>query len=295
MQLLKQLFEQVLLENAISNDEIVDAIDNHKKFIATYKPVTNGHEHATGPRLIGFFAYGVTKKGNECVRIYEYAGDTASFVPDWKIMLTSQFETLKDTGQVYYEAPEGYNPSGDRTMAQVYKIAKFGEENAGASNPETRVPGTDLDSLRQRTSRIKQQMANPINIKDLQQPRTPVQSPSTTTTATQSQASKPEYFKTDTERGLERLRQQLQNPRKIDLNPKPQPKPVQQTSAPTNQEPSEEELQNLRTKLGDTSQPIPVNDLKSRLFKTDTERGLENLKQQLQNAKKIDLTKIPKR
>ena len=80
------LLEQLLKEATASVDNIIDAIDNHKKIIVTYKPVTKGREHATGPRLIGVFAYGTTKASNPCIRVFEYAGDSASFVPNWKFL-----------------------------------------------------------------------------------------------------------------------------------------------------------------------------------------------------------------
>ena len=107
-------------------------------------------------------------------------------------------------------------------------------------------------------------------------------------------------YKTDTERGIENLRKQLENPKKIDLD-------------------------TLRNRLGDTSKPIKYADLVKRmsqendnsdsgskeseeiqqnaetssknsdnLYKTDTERNMERLKQQLNNPKKINLSQFSK-
>jgi DNA-binding LacI/PurR family transcriptional regulator len=53
----------------------------------------------------------------------------------------------------------------------------------------------------------------------------------------------------------------------------------------------------------DPSNPIKMKDLNNRLsakpkeepYKTPTERGLDNLRKQLENPKKIDLSKLPKR
>ena len=99
-----------------------------------------------------------------------------------------------------------------------------------------------------------------------------------------------DVYKTDTERGMERLRQQLDNPTYIsDLRDKK-----------TN------DLEQLRNKLGDTSKPIPFKELQDRLsddsekkeddvYKTDTEKNMEKLRQQLNNPKYIDLSQLPKR
>ena len=81
---------------------------------------------------------------------------------------------------------------------------------------------------------------------------------------------------------MEQLRKQLENPKKIDL-------------------------EQLRKKLGDTSEPISYSDLnkrlnknieddsRSNLYRTDTERGMEQLRKQLENPKKIDLEQLRKK
>ena len=99
------------------------------------------------------------------------------------------------------------------------------------------------------------------------------------------------------------MKQQLNNPKYIkDINPN-----------------YEKEINRLRDKLGDTTEPISYSDLTQRLsnndsvkndssisgpklrknepevYKTDTEKGMDKLKQQLNNPKKIDLSRIPKR
>ena len=75
-------------------------------------------------------------------------------------------------------------------------------------------------------------------------------------------------FKTDTELGMERLQQQLNNPITLkDLEKQKETKPQQEI--PSSQEDD--------------------------VFKTDTEKNMERLKQQLENPKYIDLSKISKR
>ena len=101
-------------------------------------------------------------------------------------------------------------------------------------------------------------------------------------------------YKTPTERGMENLRKQLENPRKIDLD------------KTNGVKPEEDELTDLRNRLGDTSDRINIGDLNNRLrgtqepeteddslYRTDTERGMEELRNKIANASKIDLSKIP--
>ena len=102
---------------------------------------------------------------------------------------------------------------------------------------------------------------------------------------------------------MERLKQQLDNPIKLnDLN-KPNATQYSQqknVSQIDNSKKDNDEITQLRNDLGDTSEPISMQDLNQRLsnnniFKTDTEKRMEHLKQQLDNPKYIDLDKIPKR
>lgn len=167
------LLEELLCESVASPDRITQAIDNHSKILITYRPITKGHEHATGTRLIGIFAYGQTKASNDCVRIYEYAGDTASFTPGWKTLRLDQFLTWKDTNQRYFEPPDKkFNPNGDKTMSIVYKIAKFDDDysfNNSDSGPKTAedVFLTDTEKkLQKQGKRIKNQFENPIYASD---------------------------------------------------------------------------------------------------------------------------------
>ena len=140
-------------------------------------------------------------------------------------------------------------------------------------------------------------------------------------------------FKTDTELGMERLKQQLDNPITLDDLKKQDdvqihtPEISQTTNTTDNdvfktdtelgmerlrqqlQNPKyldqyrdKNELDDLHQKLGDISEPISMQDLNQRLstnddslFKTPTEDAMNKLKQQLQNPKYIDLNKIPKR
>lgn len=120
-------------------------------------------------------------------------------------------------------------------------------------------------------------------------------------------------FKTDTEKRIERLRNQLNNPINIsDLKLKQGFKGLEKSSnattgpkisnnnVKTNVNDKEKELQQLKNKLGDTSKPMTFSELYNKLnnndvYKTDTENNMERLRQQLKNPQKIDLNQIPKK
>ncbi|MDE5888647.1 MAG: hypothetical protein K2H20_01360, partial [Bacilli bacterium] len=282
---------------------------------------SKGEDKNTGARLIEVYAYGLTKAGNPCIRCFQPHGDTTTRVPNWKFMRLDRITTWKPTGQhfersadFYYKNIGDFNPDGDETMSVVYKIAKFGnDEEQSTDGPivNKQEPEVYKTETEKRMERLKQQLDNPINVSDLigkngfkkAKDYKDTTKGLTTKDNVVSKQQEPELYKTDTEKGLERLKQQMPNPKFIkDLNPK-----------------KSNEISKLRDKLGDTSEPIPYKDLVSRLsnknddessingpkikqdkqepevYKTDTEKRMDRLRQQLNNPQKIDLTKIPKR
>lgn len=281
------ILEDILRESVGKND-IEDAIVNHKRVIINYQSKTV--DIADGPRMAEVYAYGTSKAGNDVIRVFQPYGDTASKVPSWKLMRVDGIIGWKETGQVfsrpasdYYKGYGDFNPNGDRSMAAVYMIAKFGDDEQ---------PMAGKDDLQANT--------NPKRTSDV--------------------------YKTDTEKNFERLKQQMASPVKLS-DFKAQKgfegyKKPQLTTGPKKKEepPTQQNTQNnlsldqFRQRIGDTSKPISPNELrkrlsepeqpqqieqpeenKSELYRTDTERGLENLRKQLENPRKIDLDKIPKR
>lgn len=268
------LLEEILRESTVSVDKIGDAIDNHQQIIITYKPVTKGREHATGPRLIGVFAYGITKASNPCIRIFEYAGDTATFVPHWKLLRVDSILSWKNTGRTFDELPPDrygtFNAEGDDTMAMVYKIAKFGDEKEMPQSSSINGPitnnlyKTDAEKkILKRGEQIKQQFDNPITLSDLQKKNglkdyqdTPdIESGPITADKVNS---KDNVFKTDTEKELERMRKQFDKHEKIDLS----------------QFDKDRQKKDLRQRLGDTDTPLKMKDLNDRLRKRKTDLGV---------------------
>ena len=311
--MLTELLQEILLTESVSVNEIEDAMDNHKRVIINYH--SKGEDVATGARVIEVYAYGLTKAGNPVIRAFQPFGDTTSKVPSWKFFRLDRISAWQETNQTFdrpasdvYRGLGDFNPDDDRTMSVVYKITTFGDDEeklgtlAGKSNPKLKPELFKTDTERN-MERLRQQVINPIKLSDIKTNDAfkNIEKPSNDTGPKLKQPSKkePELYRTDTERGMERLRQQLENPRKIDLGKVGKPQPKQRN---TDNDATEKELADLRQRLGDTSKPISMKDLNSRLsgkteqpYRTDTERGMERLRQQLENPRKIDLSKMPKR
>ncbi len=319
MKLFESIINKILLTESVSTKEVEEAIDKHIRVIINYH--SKGEDNNTGARVIEVYAYGLTKAGNPCIRAFQPYGDTTSRVPSWKFFRLDRISDWKPTKQTfnrpadfYYKNLGDFNPNGDETMLVVYKIAQFDEEKnipqIPSSQPKTKqdVYKTDTEN---RMERLKQQLDNPITLSDIKtndafkqfSNDTPVTSGPKTKQDVQepSTPKQSEIYKTDTERGMDRLRQQLQNPQKIDL--------TQLQRKPKSQQEKEKELEKLRQTLSD--KPISLSDLNKKmkeetpqepstpkqpeLYKTDTERGMDRLRQQLQNPQKIDLNRIPER
>jgi hypothetical protein len=95
----------------------------------------NTEDPATGYRTCFISSWGYTTAGNECIRIYEYNGDTKSGFQDgrWRLLLTRRIMDLKgvDYTEPVRNAPPLYN--GERkagtgingTMSRVKRFATF--------------------------------------------------------------------------------------------------------------------------------------------------------------------------
>lgn len=265
------LLEEILNESVVSMDDVNKAIDNHDKLIVTYTPVTPDRKHAIGARLIGVFAYGQTKASNDCIRVFEYAGDTASFVPGWKLLRLDQIKTWKNTGQTFDEPPAEFNPNGDRSMSIVFKVAKFGEDTTpeanSASGPKTNdIFMTDTEKeLKKRGMKLKNQLNKPIYLSDLKtkealKPYSNNKTEITTGPKTNiQQTNKPESYKDEVAKMFAPLRDKIANAKKIDLQ-----------NNNLKNEPAEEKPE----------------------YKKEVEDMFSPLKDKIANAQKIDLSKI---
>ena len=236
MELFENILNKILLTESVSVNEVEEAIDKHIRVIINYH--SKGENNNTGARVIEVYAYGLTKAGNPCIRAFQPYGDTTSRVPSWKFFRLDRISAWKPTKQIfnrpadfYYQNLGNFNPNGDETMSIVYKIAQFDEEKTIPQIPSSQ-PKTKQDVFKtdteHRMERLKQQLDNPITLSDIKtgdafkqfNNDTPIMSgPKTKQDVQEPSTQNPDnIYKTDTERGMDRLSQQLQNPQKIDLS-----------------------------------------------------------------------------
>lgn len=282
------LLEEILKESVASVDEITAVMDDHAKILVTYKPVTQGREHATGTRLIGVFAYGQTKAGNDCIRVFEYAGDTATFVPGWKLLRLDQLLSWKRTGQFFNEPPDKkFNSEGDKSMSVVFKVTQFDDDEV-ATNDQDRGPKTSENlfltdtekKLKKQGERIKNQMNNPIYISDFKARKGAedykkgeeeyTEGPKTS----ENIETEPSNYKDEVAKMFAPLKDKLKNAPKIDLS---------QAGKPNTPEPAQKETEK-------EEEPDNTPD-----YKKEVSQRFEKLRDKIKNAPKIDLSQFEKK
>lgn len=296
MTLLEHIYKKVLAEAKASENKINLAIDRHSLVMIRYN--THGEHVAMANRLCGVFAYGTTKRGNPCIRVFEYEGDTTTFVPGWKLIRLDRIINWYDTKRTFSQPPQLFNPEGDNSMSMVYKVAKF--EGLPSMNVPQGTKPTTASAVKTGTSK-QQAQKQATDAKKVQQglkPFTQSQETEPTNTPKTAQdvkgtkervglgtkyADKP-IMKTDTENAMEYLRKQLDNPEKIDLS-KFNRKQPQHNTTPYNT------TQNIKQANPTVQQPIQGQGLGQQYInkpirKTDTENAMDYLRRQLENPEK---------
>ena len=80
-----------------------------------------------GKRWIEIYCYGVSKAGNDVVRVYQVGGDTKTIQPGWKMFRVDRMDALKKLGGTFSEPRPLFNPTGDKDMIKIYNILNFNE------------------------------------------------------------------------------------------------------------------------------------------------------------------------
>lgn len=267
---LYEILQKVLLtESAVDVNKVGDAIDKKYQVKINYR--SNDEDVANGARTIEVYAYGLTKAGNPVIRAFQPYGDTTSTTPNWKFFRLDRITNWETTNQFFHRPASDFynvgkfNPTGDKSMSVVYKIATFdGESEKDKEIAKNIDNGSGEVQKIERGAKKKE-------------------------TAKQNSG---EVFKTDTERGMEKLRKELDNPvyqytvggprKKAQSTPvnvddsKPEP---QQNSFDTSEKP----------KTVDTT-PQNVDNQSNKeednpIFKTDTEKALERQRELMNNKK----------
>lgn len=167
---LKEITKELLFEG-ISNNEINDAINNHKYVVINYSGTDGTH---TGERMIQPVAFGCTSAGHPVIRAFESFGDTKTSVPKWKYLRVDRISSWKELDKTFSEPAKLFNSEGDKTMSVVYNVAKFDENNDDISSAPTSSPKKKSDERPQvfrteterKLDKLSKQLENPLTLSD---------------------------------------------------------------------------------------------------------------------------------
>ena len=120
-----------LLNEGVSTEDVMDAIENHNYVKIKYDDEQEGDEgNPRGVRLIQPVAVGTTKKGNTVVRAFHTShGHSRRGAPKWKFFLLDRIVSWAPQEERFNLPPDSaygeYNRNGDRSMSSMYKNAQF--------------------------------------------------------------------------------------------------------------------------------------------------------------------------
>ena len=119
---LYNLVESLILEVAAKND-VMKAL-RERKIVSLYY---DDDEDPGGKekRFVQMYCYGISKAGNEVVRVYQVGGDTKTIQPGWKLFRTDRIDRMKVLGGTFDEPKPLFNPTGDKDMIKINYITKF--------------------------------------------------------------------------------------------------------------------------------------------------------------------------
>jgi predicted DNA-binding transcriptional regulator YafY len=117
-----------LINEIASLDNIQTAINNRKVCVIYYDGDEPG---GRGLREVEFVAVGKSKAGNLVARGWDREGASHTGykgeqpLPGWRLFKLDKILSFKSIPEVYNEPKPGYNFNGDKSMTQVFAIAKF--------------------------------------------------------------------------------------------------------------------------------------------------------------------------
>ena len=120
---LYKIYNDLILES-VQYVDIIDAIENNYAVLIRY----SGEDgKGNGERLIVPYAIGSSKAGNKVIRAAQEDGVSTSGKPNaWKFFRVDRI-TAWEPWKEYRnnKAHNGFNPTGDKSMAWVNKISKY--------------------------------------------------------------------------------------------------------------------------------------------------------------------------
>jgi len=119
---LYNLAEGLILE--IANKESIKNIMDRKRLASVY--YDDGEDPGgKNKRWIEIYCFGTSLAGNDVVRVYQIGGDTKTIQPGWKMFRVDRMNNLQMLGGKFDSPRPLFNPNGDKSMTQVYKILNF--------------------------------------------------------------------------------------------------------------------------------------------------------------------------
>ena len=119
---LYNLAESLILEVA-SRSDIMNGMSKRRIMELNYDDEED--PGGKGRRWIQMYCYGVSKAGNDVVRVYQVGGDTKTIQPGWKLFRVDRMQNLRTLGGTFNEAKPLFNPTGDKDMIKIYNITQF--------------------------------------------------------------------------------------------------------------------------------------------------------------------------
>lgn len=138
-----EIYNKLVLNESVNVNSITDSIKNRYQATINYEGDPE-HGVAPGIRVIQAYAYGLTKAGNPVIRAYQPYGDTVSTVPAWKFFRLDRIKSWKPSyAKTTTPAPK-FNPNGDKSMSIVYTIADFSHDQVYADTNVTGPRGLNV-------------------------------------------------------------------------------------------------------------------------------------------------------
>jgi len=119
---LYNLVESLILEVA-SRSDIMNGMSKRRIMELNYDDEED--PGGKGRRWVQMYCYGVSKAGNDVVRVYQVGGDTKTIQPGWKLFRVDRMQNLRTLGGTFNEAKPLFNPTGDKDMINIYNITQF--------------------------------------------------------------------------------------------------------------------------------------------------------------------------
>jgi hypothetical protein len=112
-----------LILESVSRPQITDVMDGRRIVGLRYDDEED--PGGKGQRWVEVYCYGVSKAGNDVIRVYQVGGDTKTIQPGWKLFRVDRMLDFQKLGGTFNEPRPLFNPNGDRSMIRIYKITQF--------------------------------------------------------------------------------------------------------------------------------------------------------------------------